>query len=70
MICILENVLQYKTLCVVVVPLIHFGVIEYECSDRVLRHFNYHQPIPRPSFARQHIHSVHQGRFDENWIMK
>ncbi|KAK9002082.1 hypothetical protein V6N11_024771 [Hibiscus sabdariffa] len=40
------------------------------CSDRVLRQFNYHQPIPRLSPTRQHIHSAHRGRFDENWIVK
>ncbi|KAK8526147.1 hypothetical protein V6N12_020628 [Hibiscus sabdariffa] len=42
----------------------------FECSDRVLRQFNYHQPIPRPPPTRQHIHSAHRGRFDENWIVK
>ncbi|KAK9034514.1 hypothetical protein V6N11_050675 [Hibiscus sabdariffa] len=41
-----------------------------QCGDRVLRQFNYHQPIPRPPPARQHIHSAHRGRFDENWIVK
>ncbi|KAL4369185.1 hypothetical protein GQ457_05G030440 [Hibiscus cannabinus] len=47
MVCIPENVLQCKTFWGAVVPLIHFGVVEYQCNDRVLRQFNYHQPIPR-----------------------
>ncbi|KAK8717096.1 hypothetical protein V6N13_044377 [Hibiscus sabdariffa] len=70
MVCIPESVLQCKTFWGAVVPLIHFGVVEYQCGDRVLRQFNYHQPIPRPSPARQHIHSAHRGRFDENWTIK
>ncbi|KAK8983919.1 hypothetical protein V6N11_009701 [Hibiscus sabdariffa] len=41
-----------------------------QCGDRVLRQFNYHQPIPRPPPARQHIHSAYRGRFDENWTVK
>ncbi|KAK9020126.1 hypothetical protein V6N11_054619 [Hibiscus sabdariffa] len=40
------------------------------CGDRVLRQFNYHQPILRSPPARQHIHSVRRGRFDENWTIK
>ncbi|KAK8575452.1 hypothetical protein V6N12_063125 [Hibiscus sabdariffa] len=40
------------------------------CGDRVLRQFNYHQPIPRPPPARQHIHSAYRGRFNENWTVK
>ncbi|KAK9036900.1 hypothetical protein V6N11_021823 [Hibiscus sabdariffa] len=40
------------------------------CGDIVLRQFNYHQPIPRSPPTRQHIHSVHRGRFNENWIVK
>ncbi|KAK8555088.1 hypothetical protein V6N13_103818 [Hibiscus sabdariffa] len=40
------------------------------CGDRVLHQFNYHQPIPRPPPARQHIHSAYRGRFNENWIVK
>ncbi|KAK8678320.1 hypothetical protein V6N13_143824 [Hibiscus sabdariffa] len=70
MVCIPESVLQCRTFWGAVVPLINFGVVEYQCGDRVLRQFNYHQPIPRPSPARQHIHSAHRGRFDENWIVK
>ncbi|KAK9045502.1 hypothetical protein V6N11_051412 [Hibiscus sabdariffa] len=70
MVCIPESVLQCRTLWGVVVPLIHFGVVEYQCGDRVLRQFNYHQPIPRPPPARQHIHSAYRGRFDENWTVK
>ncbi|KAK8482102.1 hypothetical protein V6N11_066681 [Hibiscus sabdariffa] len=43
---------------------------EGQCGDRVLRQFNYHQPIPRLPPARQHIHSAYRGRFDENWTVK
>ncbi|KAK8659044.1 hypothetical protein V6N13_029259 [Hibiscus sabdariffa] len=70
MVCIPESVLQCRTFWGAVFPLINFGVVEYQCGDRVLRQFNYHQPIPRPPPARQHIHSAHRGRFDENWIVK
>ncbi|KAK8508253.1 hypothetical protein V6N12_019432 [Hibiscus sabdariffa] len=70
MVCIPKSVLQCRTFWGAVVPLIHFGVVEYQCGDKVLRQFNYHQPIPRPSPACQHIHSTHRGRFDENWIVK
>ncbi|KAK8528321.1 hypothetical protein V6N13_056993 [Hibiscus sabdariffa] len=41
-----------------------------QCGDRVLRQFNYHQPIPGPPPARQHIHNAYRGRFDENWTVK
>ncbi|KAL4319809.1 hypothetical protein GQ457_18G005540 [Hibiscus cannabinus] len=54
-ICIPETILQCRTFWGAVVPLIHFGVVEYQCGDSVLRQFNYHQPIPRPMLARQHI---------------
>ncbi|KAK9011566.1 hypothetical protein V6N11_044413 [Hibiscus sabdariffa] len=70
MVCIPESVLQCRTFWGAIVPLIHFRVVEYQCGDRVLRQFNYHQPIPRPPPARQHIHSAYRGRFDENWTMK
>ncbi|KAK8534048.1 hypothetical protein V6N12_047446 [Hibiscus sabdariffa] len=70
MACILESVLECKIFWGVVVPLIHFGIVEYHCADRVLWQFNYHQPIPRVSPANEHIHSVHRGRFDKNWIVK
>ncbi|KAL4332224.1 hypothetical protein GQ457_07G045710 [Hibiscus cannabinus] len=70
MVCIPESVLQCRTFWGAVVPLIHFGVVEYQCGDRVLRQFNYHQPIPRLPPARQHIHSAYRGRFDENWTVK
>ncbi|KAL4309309.1 hypothetical protein GQ457_01G026310 [Hibiscus cannabinus] len=33
-------------------PLIHFGIVEYHCGDRVLRQFSYHQPIPRPPTSK------------------
>ncbi|KAK8628377.1 hypothetical protein V6N13_064085 [Hibiscus sabdariffa] len=70
MVCIPESVLQCRTFWGAVVPLINFGVVEYQCGGRVLRQFNYPQPIPRPPPARQHIHSAHRGKFDENWIVK
>ncbi|KAL4333527.1 hypothetical protein GQ457_07G014950 [Hibiscus cannabinus] len=35
MVCIPESVLQCRTFWGAVVPLIHFGVVEYQCGDRI-----------------------------------
>ena len=68
--CIPNIVLQCRTFWGACVPLIHFGIVEFQCDDRVFQQFNFHQQILRPPPASQHIHSVHRGRFDENWVVK
>ena len=68
--CIPPDVLQCRAFWDVVVPLIHFSIVEYHCADRVLRQFNFHQPIPRAPPSIDHIHMVHKGRFNATWAQK
>ncbi|KAL4347081.1 hypothetical protein GQ457_17G006880 [Hibiscus cannabinus] len=61
--CVPPNVWENSSFWGAIVPLIKFSIVEYQCVDRVLRQFNFVQPIPKPPIDIEHIH--HRGLSDE-----
>ncbi|KAL4282441.1 hypothetical protein GQ457_16G013330 [Hibiscus cannabinus] len=67
-ICVPPQIFQGANAWMSMMPLINYVVIEWHPIDRVLRQFNYVQPIPQQPINLDSIHRLtRQGKTNVNW---
>ncbi|KAL4279849.1 hypothetical protein GQ457_03G026320 [Hibiscus cannabinus] len=66
--CVPQPIFQGAQVWMSMVPLINYVVIEWHPVDRVLRQFNYVQPIPQQPINLDSLHCLtRQGKTNVNW---